>query len=292
MSPNWSQSVKLSLIASGLAVLILASPLAQARGTNASQATPPPATTTPARAPTLAPNGASGVASKRGNFFVRDLKKGVAVAYQGGGLALGFGERALGKHSPDLGGTYNPVEVKKPPTSTRSVVVFRSNQPKTPEDVASFLEMAGQRGAVNSSQVAFINLRAEKDEDTNVIAKYQSRMPNAAAVQPRQLDVKIIDNAPPAFYVGNAGWKRAVAKIGDLYKVLTDPSIKVAVIHCNEGKGRTGQVVAAAVRVAMDNMSANEALAEAEQHGLTMPWQKAFVERFAKEWKAGKIRFD
>jgi hypothetical protein len=82
-----------------------------------------------------------------------------------------------------------------------------------------------------------------------------------------------------------------VDRVRTVYSALQDPSIKVAVIHCEQGDGRTGEIVATAVRIAMDNMSEKDALAEAEQHELTMPWQRAFVTRFAREWHDGTIRF-
>jgi hypothetical protein len=212
------------------------------------------------------------------------------VGLQAGGTAVGFGEKALGKFSPDLTGPYQPVEVKDP-SGTRSLVVFRSNQAKSVDDIASFVDLARQRGATSPSQIAFVNLRSEKDEDRSLIAAYQATQgPGGAPI--KQVDVKIIDNGPPAFYLGPIGWNKAVDQVRQVYQALKDPSVKVAVIHCEQGHGRTGEIVATAVRIAMDGMSGPDAVAEAEQHGLTMPWQRAFIERFAREWQAGKISLD
>lgn len=220
-----------------------------------------------------------------------------ADAYQVGALALGLGERLLACHAPDYGGAYHPIELVPPPGSTRKVTVFRSNQARSVDDIASFVKLAEAHGVTKLSEIAFINLRAEKDEDLSLLDEFASSpaaaamgMANGAPI--RQVNVRVLDNAPPAIYIGPFGWNRVIAKVAEVYKVLNDPSVKVAVIHCDEGRGRTGEIVAAAVRVAMDNMSPEQAIAEAEQHGLTMPWQKAFIQRFAREWGAGKIQWD
>lgn len=214
------------------------------------------------------------------------------VAVQAGGLAVGFGEKALGRHSPDVSGAFQPIEVRDP-SGSRQLVVFRSDQAKSVSDIASFVDLARERGATNRSQILFVNLRSEKDEDASLIAQYQASLGRASAsTRIKQLDVKIIDNAPPAFYAGSLGWKKAVDQVRQVYTAMKDPSVKVAVIHCEEGHGRTGEIVATAVRIAMDGMSAQDALAEAEQHGLVMPWQRAFIERFAREWHEGKIDFN
>jgi hypothetical protein len=210
---------------------------------------------------------------------------------QVGGTLVGLGEKALGRHAPNVTGAYHPVEVNDP-NGTRQLVVFRSNQPKSTDDIATFVDLARQRGVTDRSQILFVNLRAEKDEDRSLISEYEAGLGSSAGPgRIRQLDLKIIDNSPPAFYVGNLGWKRAVNRVRTVYDALQDPTVKVAVIHCEEGDGRTGEIVATAVRVAMDNMSEGDALAEATQHGLTMPWQRAFVSRFAREWHDGTIRF-
>jgi hypothetical protein len=213
------------------------------------------------------------------------------AAYQAGGLAIGFTEKALGKHSWEAtGGPYKPTEVKDP-SGQRGVVVFRSNQAESGKNVGTFLQIAKDRGA-SPSQVVFINLRAEKNRDAQVIKSYRDAKGLPAAAGPKQVTVKMIDNAPPAFYLGNVGWQKAVDKIGEVYRAVKDPSVKVAVIHCEQGRGRTGTVVATAVRIAIDGMSGKQALQEAKKMGLTMPWQKAFILRFAREWQAGKIHFD
>jgi hypothetical protein len=224
------------------------------------------------------------------------------VGLQAGGLTAGAVEKLLGNHDPTLTGPFRPLEVK-PPTKAaiaegasapppRSLLVYRSNQPKTVDDIASFVDIAKQRGVTDRSQIAFINLRSEREQDVPLVEQYERQNPDPAHGAIKTVDVKILDNAPPAFYVGNAGWNHAVDKIRQVYTALKDPNVKIAVIHCEQGHGRTGEVVAAAVRVALDGMSGEQALAEAEKNGLKMPWQKDFILRFAREWRAGRISFD
>lgn len=237
-------------------------------------------------------NAGQGLEEKNESRVARAAEAVGRGFYQAGGLALGVGEKALGRHAPDFGGPFHMIEVKPPAGSDRSLVVFRTNQARNPEEFGEAMKTAEAHGAKTPSQVLFVNLRSEHDQDAELISQFQAKAPPDSSNRVRQLNVPLLDNAPPAFFVGNFGWNRAVAKIGTVYRAMKDPNVKVAFIHCDEGKGRTGEVVATAVRVAMDDMSEKDAIAEAEAHGLTMPWQKAFVVRFAREWHAGKIHFD
>ncbi|MBX5482114.1 MAG: dual specificity protein phosphatase family protein [Myxococcaceae bacterium] len=114
---------------------------------------------------------------------------------------------------------------------------------------------------------ATVDLRAEESGEPEVAAKYGIRT----------LRIPITDNTAPT-----------TGQVKTFLDFVTRPENQPAYVHCEAGVGRTG-VMVAAYRMAVQGWSADEAIAEAKQLGLSMPSQKDFLRRFARDLAAGRI---
>lgn len=165
-----------------------------------------------------------------------------------------------------------------PTGSKRNAIIIRSNQP-APENLVE-LALAAKKVGIAPSEVAILNLRAENNVEGTYIRSYaKSEYADEKMVgQFRTENMRILDHTIPR--------RDQVVK---MLSMLTDPNIKLVVIHCKAGRARTG-IMVALQRIVLDGWSVDDALAEAADKGLRRPLQKAFVEHFAADWKAGKIQ--
>jgi protein tyrosine phosphatase (PTP) superfamily phosphohydrolase (DUF442 family) len=113
-----------------------------------------------------------------------------------------------------------------------------------------------------------INLCLENDDDA-------ARAKKAGL---KTLHLGIVDNTAPTR-----------AQVKTFLDYVTDPKHAPAYVHCEQGRGRTG-VMVAAYRMAVEGMSTKDALAEAEKFGMRMPVQKAFIEKLGEDLAAGKLK--
>jgi hypothetical protein len=91
------------------------------------------------------------------------------------------------------------------------------------------------------------------------------------------LHVSIQDNSHPTD-----------AQMLDVLNFYENPANKPCDIHCNAGIGRTSEVVAV-IQVLCNGVPLETALADAHQHGMTMPNQEDFVRSFVAKARAGEI---
>jgi hypothetical protein len=164
-----------------------------------------------------------------------------------------------------------------PKGSKRKAIVMRSNQP-APENLAELAAAAKQAG-IEPKQVTVINLRTENNVEQAYHAAFASSSDEheRAAGEFRMLNLRILDHSIPR-----------VAQVLEVLRAVSDSKTKLVVLHCKAGKARTGLMVAA-IRIALDGWTVEDALSEAEQRGLTRPLQRKFIEQFAKDWKAGRV---
>ena len=166
-----------------------------------------------------------------------------------------------------------------PKGSKRKAIVMRSNQP-APENLAELAAAAAEVG-IDPKQVTVINLRAENNVEASYhrhFAEYPTDKHEQAASQFTMLNLPILDHTIPR-----------VDQVMDVLRAASDAKTKLLVLHCKAGRARTG-VMVAAIRIALDGWSVEEALAEAAERGLTRTLQRRFIQQFAKDWKAGKLR--
>jgi hypothetical protein len=130
---------------------------------------------------------------------------------------------------------------------------------------------AAARG-IRPGQIAVVNLQIENRSETRLVESLGMR-----AVRVPQVDNLAFMTMRP--------FERVL-------RVVADPSVKLVVVHCRAGIGRTGQAVAA-IRIAYDGMTPEAAIAEMEQYlgasPLALRWS---VRRFAHRWREGRIRLD
>lgn len=69
---------------------------------------------------------------------------------------------------------------------------------------------------------------------------------------------------------------------------VTNPANQPVYIHCEAGVGRTS-IATAVYRMAVQGWSTDQALAEAKAHGMKLPNQIHFVEKFGADLAAGRI---
>jgi tyrosine-protein phosphatase SIW14 len=67
-----------------------------------------------------------------------------------------------------------------------------------------------------------------------------------------------------------------------LLKVLANPANQPVYVHCREGTGRTG-ILIACYQIRFKGYTADQAIAEAKSFGLNFPWQLAYIKHFARE---------
>jgi len=70
--------------------------------------------------------------------------------------------------------------------------------------------------------------------------------------------------------------------------VATDPANGPTFVHCLAGHNRTG-IAVACYEMAVEGMTADQAIAEGETFGLHLPNQEAFIRQFGADLAAGKI---
>lgn len=70
--------------------------------------------------------------------------------------------------------------------------------------------------------------------------------------------------------------------------VATDPSNGPTFVHCLAGHNRTG-IAVACYEMAVEGMTADQAIAEGETFGLHLPTQEAFIRQFGADLAAGKV---
>lgn len=96
-----------------------------------------------------------------------------------------------------------------------------------------------------------INLCAERNQDKDIFK-----------MEMLSTNIPIIDNCIPTE--------------DDINKFLFEIQNNVCYVHCEEGKGRTGCMIAV-YRIKLQSWDAIEALKEAEKFGLVVPAQKEFI---------------
>lgn len=62
---------------------------------------------------------------------------------------------------------------------------------------------------------------------------------------------------------------------------LADPAAQPCYVHCREGVGRTG-IVVACYRIRYEGLPVEAAIADAKAHGMRLPWQETFIRNFAQ----------
>lgn len=73
--------------------------------------------------------------------------------------------------------------------------------------------------------------------------------------------------------------------IREALAVMSDPAAQPVYVHCREGIGRTGLIVAC-YRIAHEGLSADAAVADAKEMGLKLPWQEKYIRAFAENVSA------
>lgn len=101
---------------------------------------------------------------------------------------------------------------------------------------------------------ASINLCAERSQDEAI---------HKAGITP--FNIPIVDNTAPS-----------EADVARLLEIVKDAASSPVFIHCEQGRGRTGCMVAV-YRVLVNKWSPADALKEAEQFGLSLDSQKGFI---------------
>jgi hypothetical protein len=164
-----------------------------------------------------------------------------------------------------------------PKNSSRKAIVMRTNQP-APENLAELAAAAKEVG-IEPKQVMVINLRAENNVEKAYHAAFASSKNEHErnAAEFRMLNLRILDHSIPS-----------IAQVVEVLRAASDADTKLVVLHCKAGKARTG-VMVAAIRIALDGWSIEDALSEAAERGMTRALQRKFIEQFAKDWKAGRI---
>lgn len=112
------------------------------------------------------------------------------------------------------------------------------------------------KGLAAEGFTTVVNLCAERTQDEDVAA---------AGLLPK--NIPIIDNTPPT--------DEQVKEFFDCYPVAPDKPMRIY-LHCEQGKGRTGCMVAA-YRVKLQGWTPIAALTEATGLGLSFPSQKDWV---------------
>lgn len=87
------------------------------------------------------------------------------------------------------------------------------------------------------------------------------------------LNIKTLDNGTPT-----------VAEMNRFVEFVSRPENQPAYVHCEAGIGRTG-IAVACYRIAAQGWSADDAVAEARAHGMRLPGQIKFVQKFAREYQ-------
>jgi len=90
-------------------------------------------------------------------------------------------------------------------------------------------------------------------------------------------NVEILDNSAPSR-----------AQIKQFLDFATKPTNSPCYVHCEAGKGRTG-VAVASYRMAVNGWPPEKAIAEARKHGLSLPDQVEFLEKFGSDLAKGNI---
>jgi hypothetical protein len=164
--------------------------------------------------------------------------------------------------------TIRPVEGGR-----RKAIVIRSRQP-SPESLVEMVSGAEAAG-IKPEEIVVLNLRWENNMD----AFYQQVAREHEDPEIRKLgrarihQIPILNHGIPTF-----------GQVKKMMGMIADPSVKLVLIHCEAGLARTGTVVAA-MRIALDGWSVDQATGEAQSHGLSRPLQKAFIRHFAERWK-------
>ena len=135
--------------------------------------------------------------------------------------------------------------------------LMRGAQPTT----AGFRELAAQ------GVKTVINLRAEDNQEADVV---------------KQLGMKSVFLPEPPLDAPSMG------QTLEFLKLATDPANGKVYFHCYHGSDRTG-TMAAAVRIARDGWTTNQAIAELPKYGFHSAGQQAklnFIKSFEAQWKA------
>ena len=101
--------------------------------------------------------------------------------------------------------------------------------------------------------------------------------PAAANAGMKSYNIPILDNSHPT----NAQMKQYL-------DIVTSPANQPAYVHCEAGKGRTG-IAVAVYRMAVQHWTLDQAMAEAQKFGVSLPNQEQYLQQFSADLAAGKI---
>jgi len=176
---------------------------------------------------------------------------GKQLAHEVAAVAMNAGGEAIGY--AELAGLRYPVTTYEAQVSSE---LYRGSR----------VDDAGMAALKAQGIRAIVNLCLENNDDA----------PRAAKLGLAALHIPILDNSAPT----QAQMLQFIAF------VRANPPTYV---HCEAGKGRTGTAVAC-YRIVVEGWTAERAIAEAKQFGLAMPNQIAFLEQFAADFAAGRLR--
>jgi len=135
------------------------------------------------------------------------------------------------------------------------------------EELGLVVREAARQG-ISPSDILVINLQLENPGEMRVVE----------SLGMRALHINMIDHTIPL----------TMRPLKKVLAAVQDPKNKLVVIHCAAGRGRTGMAVAA-IQIALDGVSTEDAIAEMERYASPKPSRNWYIRRFAKAWREGRI---
>lgn len=207
----------------------------------------------------------------------RVAPRATAVATPAGRLRIALGVardtgRGLLKYVLNHNPTPSPkrqywASVMRPPPGGRGRAdIIRSSQMNR-EELGLVVREAARQG-ISPSDILVINLQLENPGEMRVVE----------SLGMRALHINMIDHTIPL----------TMRPLKKVLAAVQDPKNKLVVIHCAAGRGRTGMAVAA-IQIALDGVSTEDAIAEMERYASPKPSRNWYIRRFAKAWREGRI---
>jgi protein-tyrosine phosphatase len=186
------------------------------------------------------------------------------------------GKKALKKVLQEWGDEpeAHPIEREKrlgiPENSKRRAEVVRMSQP-TAKDLKKLVKKAKVKG-IGPDQIAVVNLRLENNGES----KWPKEHEKLKGLKMKHLG--FLDHSVPPLDL-----------VKQVLRTMTDPKIKLVVLHCYAGRARTG-TMAAAMRMVLDGWGVERTLAEAKELGMERPIQQYFIKWFGRLVKNRKFK--